>query len=186
MVLVTLCGTGSIRTSPAASSQGSRPRIRGVNGKGSERPEGWLSRSHKQGRPWFRRTRLGYLRWRARLDARPRTARIYRVSVGVLGGLIIVLGLILVPLPGPGWLIVLTGVTIVASEFAIARRLLHFAQRTLRRWAHWVAASHWSVGAGLGLLTCACVLGATWLVLQLTGLPAWVPSAWVPAWTGLR
>lgn len=157
-----------------------------MNEKGPERPEGWLSRSHKQGRPWFRRTRLAYLRWRVQLDARPRTAQAYRVTIGVLGSLIIVLGLILVPLPGPGWLIVLTGVAIIASEFEFARRLLRFARAKLRAWTRWVAASHWTVGAGLALVTCACVVGAVWLVLLGIGLPTWVPRDWVPAWTGLR
>ena len=164
---------------------GSVPRLRNVNDRRPERPEGWLSRSHKQGRPWFRRTRLGYLRWRTRLDERPHTARVYRATIGALGALIIVVGLILVPLPGPGWLIVLTGVAIIASEFAFARRLLRFAQARLRAWTRWVAASHWTVGASLGLATCACVVGAVWLVLLLLGLPDWVPAAWVPEWTGL-
>jgi len=156
-----------------------------VNDRRTERPEGWLSRSHKQGRPWFRRTRLGYLRWRTRLDARPHTARVYRATIGALGALIIVVGLVLVPLPGPGWLIVLTGVAIIASEFQFARRLLRFAQARLRAWTRWVATSHWTVGASLGLVTCACVVGAVWLVLLLLGLPDWVPAAWVPEWTGL-
>ncbi|HLS32901.1 MAG TPA: hypothetical protein VK039_04865, partial [Brevibacterium sp.] len=79
-----------------------------------------------------------------------------------------------------------TGVAIVASEFAFARRLLRFAREKLAAWTRWVAASHWSVGAGLGLLTCACVIGAVWLVTLWLGLPAWVPREWVPAWTGLR
>src|SRR5699024_7784717 len=112
----------STRRGPRHTAAG--PRVQGVNEKGPQRPEGWLSRSHKQGRPWFRLTRLVYLRWRVQLDARPRTAQAYRATVGVLGALIIVLGLVLVPLPGPGWLIVLTGVAIIASEFEFARRLL--------------------------------------------------------------
>ncbi|HJA39396.1 MAG TPA: TIGR02611 family protein [Candidatus Brevibacterium intestinigallinarum] len=119
------------------------------------------------------------------MDERPHTARVYRATIGALGALIIVVGLILVPLPGPGWLIVLTGVAIIASEFAFARRLLRFAQARLRAWTRWVAASHWTVGASLGLATCACVVGAVWLVLLLIGLPDWVPAAWVPEWTGL-
>lgn len=108
------------------------------------------------------------------------------MTIGVLGSIIIVLGLVLVPLPGPGWLIVLTGVAIIASEFHVARRLLRFAREKLRAWSRWVAASHWSVGVSLGILTCACVIGAVWLVLLGIGLPGWVPREWVPGWTGLR
>jgi len=42
------------------------------------------------------------------------------------------LGLALVPLPGPGWLIVFLGLGIMATEFAWAERLLDFGRRTLR------------------------------------------------------
>ena len=151
-----------------------------------KRPEGWLSRSHKQGRPWYRRGRLGYMRWRLRLDARPRTAQAYRITVGLLGTTIVVLGLVLVPLPGPGWLIVLTGVAVIASEFSFARRLLRFAREKLTAWTRWVTESHWTIGASLGLVSCAVVIGVVWLVLLWLGLPGWVPRAWVPTWTGLR
>lgn len=126
------------------------------------------------------------MRWRLRLDSRPRTAQAYRLTVGALGVAVVLLGLVLVPLPGPGWLIVLTGVAIIASEFAIARRLLRYARTKLTAWTRWVAASHWTVGAGLGLVTCVFVIGVVWLVLLWLGLPAWVPRAWVPAWSGLR
>src|SRR5918993_3215964 len=43
---------------------------------------------------------------RRRIDGRPALRRAYRVIVGVLGGAIAIVGLLLVPLPGPGWLIV--------------------------------------------------------------------------------
>lgn len=150
------------------------------------RPEGWLSRSHKQGRPWFRRGRLAYIRWRHGLDGSPPLALAYRVVIGTLGAAVVLLGLVLVPLPGPGWLIVLTGVAIVSSEFRPARRLLAFARRTLRAWTRWVRERHWSVGAALATGTFLFVVAITWLILRYTGLPGWVPGAWVPGWTGLE
>jgi hypothetical protein len=45
-----------------------------------------------------------------------------RVSVAVAGGTTIVVGLILIPLPGPGTLIVLAGLSILGREFPRARR----------------------------------------------------------------
>lgn len=46
-----------------------------------------------------------------------------RVGVGLTGGVIVVLGIILMPLPGPGTLIVLAGLAVLATQFAWAREL---------------------------------------------------------------
>ncbi len=51
-----------------------------------------------------------------------------RVIVGVLGGVITLLGVVALVAPGPGWLIVFTGLGILASEFAWAARLLRQAK----------------------------------------------------------
>lgn len=51
-----------------------------------------------------------------------------RVAITVAGFAVIVVGLILVPLPGPGWLIVFGGLAILATEYVWARRLLDFAK----------------------------------------------------------
>ena len=51
-----------------------------------------------------------------------------RVIVGVLGGVITLLGVVALVAPGPGWLIIFTGLGILASEFAWAARLLRQAK----------------------------------------------------------
>ena len=53
-----------------------------------------------------------------------RRSRAYRISFGLVGVLIILAGLALIPLPGPGWLIVAVGVFMLALEFDRAERLL--------------------------------------------------------------
>jgi uncharacterized protein (TIGR02611 family) len=74
------------------------------------------------------------------IESRPLLRRGYRVLVGVLGGVIAVGGLLLVPLPGPGWLIVFLGLAILGTEFAWAKRLAAFTKRQLARfWAWWKA-----------------------------------------------
>jgi uncharacterized protein (TIGR02611 family) len=50
--------------------------------------------------------------------------RLYRVVFAVLGILVVLLGLVLVPLPGPGWLVVALGVGMLALEFEPMERLL--------------------------------------------------------------
>nr|WP_272902186.1 PGPGW domain-containing protein [Brevibacterium daeguense] len=149
------------------------------------RPAGWLSRHHKQGRPWFRRIRLSFLRWRAVTLRNPRTAFLYKWFVGSLGALIIAVGLIMVPFPGPGWLVVFLGVAVIASEFEWARTLLLWGRATLYRWTRWLARSHWSISASIGLLTFAFVLGVVWVSLRVVGIPEWVPGWVVPGWLGL-
>ena len=70
------------------------------------------------------------------IDRRPVLRRAYRV----LGGVIAVGGLLLVPLPGPGWLVVFLGLAILGTEFAWAKRLAALTKRQLARfWAWWQA-----------------------------------------------
>ncbi|MBL3699138.1 TIGR02611 family protein [Leucobacter luti] len=77
-------------------------------------------------------------RWRERIRRRPWLNTVYRVLVTTLGVLVVVVGLILVPLPGPGWLIVFIGLTILGTEFHWARRLLGWLRRVLARfWERW-------------------------------------------------
>lgn len=64
---------------------------------------------------------------------------IWRVGVTVVGAAVIAIGIVLLPLPGPGWLIIFAGLGILASEFAWARRLLVFVRRQVRRWSQWLA-----------------------------------------------
>ena len=61
------------------------------------------------------RTRLGW-------DLLPKTLR--RVVVGVIGGTIVLIGIALLVLPGPAFIVIPLGLVVLASEFAWARRLL--------------------------------------------------------------
>ncbi len=56
----------------------------------------------------------------ARTPSMRRHAR--RVSVAVAGGATVAVGLILIPLPGPGTLVVIAGLSILGREFPRARR----------------------------------------------------------------
>lgn len=47
-----------------------------------------------------------------------------RLVIGLVGSAIVVVGLLLVPLPGPGWAIVFAGVALLGTEFSWAERLL--------------------------------------------------------------
>ncbi len=56
-----------------------------------------------------------------------------KVAVGFAGAVVIAVGIVLIPLPGPGWLIVFSGMAILATEFPAARRTLDRAKTRARR-----------------------------------------------------
>ena len=56
-----------------------------------------------------------------------------RVLVGFVGGLVTLIGVVALVAPGPGWLIIFTGLGILASEFAWAARVLNSAKGVASR-----------------------------------------------------
>ena len=58
---------------------------------------------------------------------------VWKAGVFVVGWAVVVVGIVLIPLPGPGWLVVFAGLAILATEFAWARRLLRWAKAQLER-----------------------------------------------------
>ena len=93
------------------------------------------------------RTARARARWRAgreKLDGYPRLRVAYKVGVALAGVVVIAVGLVLVPLPGPGWLIVFVGVAVLGTEFPAAHRVTQavrrLAHRLRLRWRAWRAA----------------------------------------------
>jgi uncharacterized protein (TIGR02611 family) len=127
------------------------------------------------------RERVADAQWRRRLAARRSTNHAYRIAVGVVGGLVVAFGLATIPLPGPGWLTVIAGLFVLASEFTWAERLLEYTKERVSRWSQWVAERPLWVRALLALATAAFVYGVIVLTLHLLGVPGWVPG-WVPLW----
>jgi uncharacterized protein (TIGR02611 family) len=76
-------------------------------------------------------------RCRAWIEPRPRVRWAYRLAVAVLGVVVAALGLVLVPLPGPGWLVVFLGIAILGTEFPSAHRFSAFLKRILMRFWRW-------------------------------------------------
>lgn len=93
----------------------------------AERPDRPVRRLMRRTRAWVARHRgldLGY-----------------RIAVGVFGGVLAVGGLLLVPLPGPGWLVVFLGLAVLGTEFRWARRAAGWLKRQLDRFWAWYKAS---------------------------------------------
>jgi uncharacterized protein (TIGR02611 family) len=98
------------------------------------------------------------------MRANPTGAIALKILVAVLGGLVVAVGIVLIPLPGPGWAIVILGLIIWAIEFVWARHLLQFTRNKLRIWTSWIGRQSWPVrlliGAA-GLVFVGAVLMAT-------------------------
>ncbi|GAB3046941.1 TIGR02611 family protein [Sediminivirga luteola] len=134
----------------------------------------------------YRLSRLQALRARERVRANRHVDRGYRALIGVLGGCIVVLGLIMVPLPGPGWLVVIAGIALISTEFHWARRLLRFTRRKVLAWGRWVAAQPLWVRGVLGLGTFLFVSAVVYGLLLVTRLhESFLPAGLLPEWTGL-
>ncbi|MET8146258.1 TIGR02611 family protein [Sphaerisporangium sp. NPDC005288] len=98
-----------------------------------------------------------------------RTGRLtLKIVVGVVGAALVIGGLLLVPLPGPGWLIVFAGLAVLATEFEWAHRLLQFAKRTLESWTDWLKRQNWPVRILVGAVTLATAAVIVWAMLKLS------------------
>jgi uncharacterized protein (TIGR02611 family) len=127
------------------------------------------------------RERVADTSWRRRLARRRSVNHGYRIGVGIVGGLIVAFGIVTIPLPGPGWLTVIAGLFVLATEFLWAERLLEFTRRHVQRWTNWVTSQPLWVRLLVGVATAAFVYGVLVVTLHLMGIPDWMPG-WVPLW----
>lgn len=86
-----------------------------------------------------------------------------RVLCGVAGGLLVVVGVVLLVLPGPGLLLVLGGLLVLANGFPAAQRFVGPVERRALQAAHESVSSPlrivFSVGTGLALIAAGVVWG---------------------------
>ena len=114
--------------------------------------------------------------WRRRIRANPTIYPVYKAAVIIVGTVIAVGGLALVPLPGPGWLIVFCGIAILGSEFEPAQRLLDWGKARLQDWTDWLLPKPWWFKGLVGLVTLALVLAFFWALFAVSGVPGWFPD----------
>lgn len=90
--------------------------------------------------------------------------KVKRVAIAIAGGIVLVAGIIAIPYPGPGWLIVFTGLAILATEFEWARRLLKKARGEYDKWQQWLKDQSIYVRSLVLLLTGLVVVTTMWLL----------------------
>jgi uncharacterized protein (TIGR02611 family) len=97
----------------------------------------------------------------------------WRVAVSLLGVAVIAIGVILLPLPGPGWVVIFAGLGVLATEYAWAARLLKWVRTKVVEWTRWLAGQPVWVRVVFGLATLALlavIIWAAWLVAGRPGL----------------
>lgn len=127
-------------------------------------------------------------RWRRKIRSNKHSHLVYRIVVGVVGLIIVVLGLLMVPFPGPGWLVVFLGLAVWATEFEWAQRLLHRARTTLKTWTERLKPQPWWVKGLVLLVTVVAVAAIFWLLFLIGGVPPFFPDGveeWIKKVPGL-
>jgi uncharacterized protein (TIGR02611 family) len=112
------------------------------------------------------------------IRANPTGRLALRVSVGAAGAIVVAVGLVLIPLPGPGWLLVILGLSIWAIEFAWAKHLLIFTRRNVQAWTRWVGRQSWPLRLGIGLIGLIFVAVVVWLSVKFSFGVDLAASAW--------
>ena len=107
----------------------------------------------------------GFSRFRARVRAVPGGWLLWRIGITIVGVAVIAVGIVLLPLPGPGWVIIFAGMGILATEYHWAAALLRRVRALLAGWSAWIAGRSWWVRAFLALVGLA--------LLAAIGFAAW-------------
>jgi uncharacterized protein (TIGR02611 family) len=124
-----------------------------------------------------------WARWRDRLRVRPAADFAYRIGVGVVGTLVLLVGIVAIPYPGPGWAIVFLGLAILSSEFDGAKRALRLVRARYDAVMAWFDRQHIAVKGLSAAFTGVFVVATLWLfgmvgwTADLVGLEhAWLQS----------
>lgn len=87
-----------------------------------------------------------------------------KTGIGVIGGVVLLAGIIMIPYPGPGWLVVFAGLGILSSEFVWAKNILLFAKGKYDAWQDWLSRQSRTIKAVFWLLTATVVVMTIWLL----------------------
>ncbi|MFI8565778.1 TIGR02611 family protein [Rhodococcus sp. NPDC078407] len=122
--------------------------------------------------------KVKHRRFRARIAENKSLDLGYRITVGVIGTVVLALGVLAIPYPGPGWLIVFAGLGILASEFAWAKSALRFVRKRYDAFMDWFSTQSMFV-KGLGVLfTTIVVLATLWLLGTFALVGGWFGLDW--------
>lgn len=91
------------------------------------------STTRRVGAALGRATRSAAHGTRETIRRNPTAEKVYRTGVGVVGGGTVALGVVMMPLPGPGALVVLGGLGILSTEFEGAKKVSSKANAVVKK-----------------------------------------------------
>jgi uncharacterized protein (TIGR02611 family) len=97
-----------------------------------------------------------------------------RAAIAVLGTIVLLIGIVAIPYPGPGWLIVFAGLAILSTEFEWAGRLLERARSYYDGWVEWLKRQHWAARLLVLAFTGLIIVVTVWLLNGFGILNAWL------------
>ena len=100
-------------------------------------------------------------------------SRIRRAVRTFLGALVLLVGLVAIPYPGPGWLIFFAALAFLSRDYPWAERLLGFAHGKYDEWVDWIKAQNLIIRGLVFLLTLLVVVATIYLLNGYGLLNAW-------------
>ncbi len=87
-----------------------------------------------------------------------------KIAIALVGGIVLLVGIIMIPYPGPGWLTVFAGLAILATEFAWAQNLLDKMKIFYEQWEFWIKKQPIYIRLITFILTGVVVIMTLWLI----------------------
>ena len=87
-----------------------------------------------------------------------------KIVIGVVGGVVLLVGIVMIPYPGPGWLVVFMGLAILSQEYPWAKRTLHYGRGQYDKWSTWIKNQNPFIQSITFIVTCVVVVVTIWLV----------------------
>lgn len=100
--------------------------------------------------------------------------RVRRVAIAVIGTVVVIIGIIAIPYPGPGWLIVFAGLAILATEFVWAQKVLAYAKSRYNAWTTWLKRQPWPVRLAVLTATGLVVVATLWFLNVFGMIAGWL------------
>ena len=87
-----------------------------------------------------------------------------KAGTALAGGIVILVGVIMIPYPGPGWLVVFAGFAILSTEFEFAEKALKQLRAKYNQWKIWLVQQPRMVQLAVLAFTGLVVLVTIWLL----------------------
>lgn len=101
-----------------------------------------------------------------------------RIFITTAGWIVLLLGIVMIPYPGPGWAVVFMGLFILSKEYHWASRVLHHAKSRYDAWQAWVAAQPLYIRSLTYIATAAVVVVTLWLLNVYGMLAGFIGLEW--------